>query len=960
MYGRTLLTVVFALMTTAAWAVPFQVDLSQSGHIEPGWIDWNTGGAALDNSNVSKQFLNQASFDDDFTIDFVKIDSRNRGSVDNAVPLHDLLDDAFKESDPFNMVIKGLALGTYAIRTWHHDPKEDVTNDDGTLNITVKDADGTRLVADHLQQSWGPNPGTPASTTFMFRSDGVNNIVITFGDNNDGIHNEAYLNGFQIDLAIDPMRASGPRPSDVATDLPRDVVLSWQPGQYAATHDVYLGTVFADVNTASRTDQKGVLVSQGQDANTYDPAGPLAFGQTYYWRIDEVNAPPSSTIYKTRVWSFTVEPVGYAIKPVAATASSSQTADTMPGKTIDGSGLNASDQHSALDTAMWLSSIAGPQPTWIRYDFDKVYKLHQMWVWNSNQILESVLGFGAKDVTVEYSTDANNWTPLAGVSQFARAIGAANYVHNTTVDFGGVAARYVRITIKSNWGGMLPQYGLSEVRVFQIPARAREPQPASAATAVALDATLRWRAGREAARHEVFFGTDPNAVRDATTPVQTVTDSSCSLASLSPEYGRTYYWKVNEVNDAASPTSWNGDVWRLSTVGYAVVDNFETYDDTCNRIFFAWVDGLGHSGSVDCGISPSGGNGTGSAVGNMSAPFAEKTIRNSGAQSMPMTYDNSMGKLYSETQREWTSPQVWTGGGANTLVVYFRGNAPAFLETSPGNIVMNGMGTDIFGTTDQGRFAYKQLSGDGSITARVDDLANTNSWAKAGVMIRETLDAGSSYAFTLYGGQNGAHLQARLTTGASAISDSTISTSGQNAARAPVWIKLERKGNQFNGYYATDIAGTAWTTMAWNPQTINMTADVYIGLAVTSHAAGVVCGARFSSVSTTGKVTGNWQQANLGAVDQSTASGNAPEAFYVAVEDIAKHLKVVSNPDPVLISTGAWEQWQIPLSTFTSAGVNLSSIKKVVIGVGDRNSPKVGGVGKLYIDDIRVTRIATP
>ena len=79
-----------------------------------------------------------------------------------------------------------------------------------------------------------------------------------------------------------------------------------------------------------------------------------------------------------------------------------------------------------------------------------------------------------------------------------------------------------------------------------------------------------------------------------------------------------------------------------------------------------------------------------------------------------------------------------------------------------------------------------------------------------------------------------------------------------------------------------------------------------------------------------------------------------------AVEDIAKHLKVVSNPDPVLISTGAWEQWQIPLSTFTSAGVNLGAVKKVYIGVGDRNSPKTGGVGKVYIDDIRVTRIATP
>ena len=62
---------------------------------------------------------------------------------------------------------------------------------------------------------------------------------------------------------------------------------------------------------------------------------------------------------------------------------------------------------------------------------------------------------------------------------------------------------------------------------------------------------------------------------------------------------------------------------------------------------------------------------------------------------------------------------------------------------------MSGIGTDIYGTADQGRFVYKQLTGDGSIIARVDSVANTNPWAKAGVMIRATLDAGSAYAFLL-------------------------------------------------------------------------------------------------------------------------------------------------------------------------------------------------------------------
>jgi hypothetical protein len=68
----------------------------------------------------------------------------------------------------------------------------------------------------------------------------------------------------------------------------------------------------------------------------------------------------------------------------------------------------------------------------------------------------------------------------------------------------------------------------------------------------------------------------------------------------------------------------------------------------------------------------------------------------------------------------------------------------------------------------------------------------------------------------------------------------------------------------------------------------------------------------------------------------------------------------VSHPDPTVIATGNWEQWNIPLSQFTSAGVDIGSIKKMIIGVGDRTSPKAGQAGKLYIDDIRLTRVAAP
>ncbi|MBP8304306.1 MAG: discoidin domain-containing protein, partial [Phycisphaerae bacterium] len=410
--------------------------------------------------------------------------------------------------------------------------------------------------------------------------------------------------------------ATTPAPANKATDVLRDAALKWKAGSYAASHDVYWGTVFEDVNTASRTDSKGVLVSQGQTATTYDPAGLLAFGQTYYWRVDEVNAPPDTTIYKGEVWSFTAEPYAYAIRPAGATASSVHEAATGPERTVDRSGLNALDQHGTTGTDMWLSSVLGPTPAWIQYEFEKVIKLHEMWVWNSNQMVETVIGFGAKDVTIEVSVDGATWTALAGVPVFGRGTGKTDYVCNTVLGFGGVLARYVKLTIQSNWGGLSPQCGLSEVRFFQVPTRAFEPSPAVGATNVALDATLSWRSGREAVSHEVYVGADSNTVDAGTVSMKAVAEGQVGLSGFAPEYGRTYYWKVDEVNEAGSLPTWAGTVWSFSTSGYGVVDDFESYDDTCNRVFFSWLGGAPDSGSTEEGcLRPAfSGNGTGSAV----------------------------------------------------------------------------------------------------------------------------------------------------------------------------------------------------------------------------------------------------------------------------------------------------------------------------------------------------------
>jgi hypothetical protein len=474
--------------------------------------------------------------------------------------------------------------------------------------------------------------------------------------------------------------ATNPSPSDDAVDVVRDVVLSWEPGKFAATHNVYFGTSASAVGGATVTNPRDVLLIEGHDSNIYDPDIILDLGQTYFWRIDEVNAAPDYTVHRGKVWSFTAEPVGYPISAVTATASSSAPGQG-PENTVNGSGMDANDLHSNESASMWLSEEGAAQPTWIECQFDRVYKLHQMWVWNYNVELENIVGFGFNDVTIEYSTDGTNWTQLTGVPQFAMAPGTNGYAHDTTIDFAGVLAKSVRLTANTNHGPF-DQYGLSEVRFFYIPGWAREPDPQDGATGVHPDVILGWRPGREAATHDVYISTDEQGVIDGTVAVTIVTEASYDAGTL--ELGTTYHWRIDEANADEIPAVWEGDIWSFITADYIVVDNFESYnglepsDPDSNRIFMMWKDGVGY-GTQD---NPpySAGNGTGSIIGHATPPFVELNIIHSGKQSMPYFYNNSgsTGKAnYSEVDVDISALGIgpdWTRGGVKTLTLYFFGD----------------------------------------------------------------------------------------------------------------------------------------------------------------------------------------------------------------------------------------------------------------------------------------------
>jgi hypothetical protein len=469
---------------------------------------------------------------------------------------------------------------------------------------------------------------------------------------------------------IDASIASKPFPANRAVDVYRDIDLSWVAGENATAHNIYLGTSFAEVGAA--TTNSPLAVSVGQDANSLDP-GRLVFGQTYYWRVDEV---VGGSVAKGNVWSFSVEPYSYPITGVTATASSAAV-NMGAQKTVDGSGLTPNDEHSTVAFDGWMTAKGDATP-WIQFAFDGVRKLDKALVWNSNQALESILGFGVKNATVEYSTDGQAWTQL-GDFELAQATSSADYLANTTIDFGGAAVKFVKLTINSNWGGVLPQYGLSEVRFYYVPVVAREPKPAAGATAVHPQVPFSWRAGREAASHKVFVGEDQQAVIDGAVAPATV---SIPQYDASLMLDKTYFWKVVEVNNAEAASEWPGPVWSFSTAGFIAVDDFEAYTDKeGGRIYESWIDGFDVAAN-------------GSLVGYNEAPFAEQTIIHGGKQSMPLFYENKGGATYSEAKLTFATAQDWTKHGVKTLVLFFRGQAtnspaPVYLKINDTKISYN-------------------------------------------------------------------------------------------------------------------------------------------------------------------------------------------------------------------------------------------------------------------------------
>ena len=733
-------------------------------------------------------------------------------------------------------------------------------------------------------------------------------------------------------------------PEDGTMFVDINVKLTWMAGFGSKLHTVYFGDDFDTISNATSGIQQGLVY--------YSP-GPLEMNKTYYWRVDEFDG---VNTYKGDVLSFTTTIPG--LGEVVMERWENIPGDDVPSLMSSSKYPNNPDVTDTLTSFSWdedLDNYGGRIHGWLYVPGTGEYTFWlcsdnngQLWLSTDDD------STNIKLIALESSwANPNTWGTGEEQSEPISLV-AGNKYYIMALWKEGSGGDQCQVA----WQGpgvpertIIPGGNLSPYE----PLNAYGAKPANGAAGVTQKPILEWKPGLQAVSHEVYFGTDREVVKNATKAspeykgAKSLGDESFDPGKLAWE--ATYYWRVDEVNAANPAGPWIGNVWSFTTADFLIIDDFESYDAGDNQIWYSWHDGLGYGVP---GTEPYfAGNGTGSAIGDDTSPtYTEQNIVHGGAQSMAYWYanDKSGYAYYSEAEKKLTEARDWTEEGVAELSLWFRGypaSVGGFVEGPAGTYTMTGSGADIWAVdgveADEFHYAFKMLTGAGSIAARVQSVENTNAWAKAGVMIRETLEPDSAHAMMVVTPGSGVSFQRRQGTGATSIDDTT------SGITAPYWVKIERDlAGNFSAYSSAN--GSAWQKLGLS-ENIQMASNVYIGLALTSHDAALTCRAVFTNVTFTGTVSGQWMNQDIGI------ESNDAEPLYVAVSNAAGTPAVVIHDNPAAAQIDIWTEWIIPLQIFADQGIILTDVDRIAIGLGTKgNKTAPGGSGKMYFDDIRLQR----
>jgi hypothetical protein len=495
-----------------------------------------------------------------------------------------------------------------------------------------------------------------------------------------------------------------PDPAVGAEYVSVEPVLDWEAGTGSVEgHVVFLGDNFDDVYNAP-SDISGsppfrAYITNPADTNWAPSEAGLDLletSTTYYWRIDEVESTESMTIHKGEVWSFTTVP----FKGLGSITR--QLYEGTSGNTIDDL-LDDPNYPDNPSSTGYLTSFEAPHMAISQYG-SRVYgwlyvrnageytfwiasgENSQLW-FGDHPSTASIIAFVDGEEGREGWTQPREWDKYPEVQQsdpmYLQGDGSLYYImalqkknwgyDNLSVAWSGPDSNNVQQIIPGT--SLIPFEQVTLVK-------ASGPNPRSGATDVYRDIILSWTSGEYAAKHEVYLGTDEEAIANATidSPEYKVTNDRGSEI-FNPgqlELNTTYYWRVDEVNETNPEGPWLGKVWSFTVGNFLVVDDFESYNDITpgeegsNRVYLTWTDGFDNPSA------------NGSTIGYPNPSFAdgehfvETDIVHGGDQSTPIFYDNTTANISDVTVnpenlaigRDWASEgperlSLWVYGDPN-------------------------------------------------------------------------------------------------------------------------------------------------------------------------------------------------------------------------------------------------------------------------------------------------------
>lgn len=384
---------------------------------------------------------------------------------------------------------------------------------------------------------------------------------------------------------------------------------------------------------------------------------------------------------------------------------------------------------------------------------------------------------------------------------------------------------------------------------------------------------------------------------------------------------------------------------------YLVVEDFEGYIDG-DSIREVW-------------------HGTGGADINIST-YGDGIIHR-GTQAMAITYNNSLS--YSETYAEADEIDNvvgtnWRLKDVKVLSVWLHGIGDlrgSYTGTDPYTLEGDGAGIDDT-KYDTCYFFYKEIDDlTATVEARVDSIENTNPSAMAGVMMRDKINANSVYYATVVTPDGRVIFMGRSSPGA------TSSAFANTHGNTPHWVRITRYPTQTPpvkvlAEHANDVGGSPdkWSTIGEELPLYIGPLPTYIGLCVTSNIDGDMCTAELSNVymaedtayyDPDGDDVGDPDT----GVDLGSYVYNDPEPMYVGLKDSDSNAiwyypgsNDANYADPCATRIGTWTEWRIDLNDFVVQGVDVCDVRKIYIGIGDKNNPSSSGSGTVFIDDIRL------